>query len=78
MPNSFTQRFFDMPNFETQDIRNVALIGHAGCGKTTLAEAMLYEAKAINRRGSVASSTTPTKLDCQKLTRFARKPEFGC
>jgi len=58
MPNSFTQRFFDMPNFETQDIRNVALIGHAGCGKTTLAEAMLYEAKAINRRGSVADGNT--------------------
>ncbi|MFZ4633475.1 MAG: elongation factor G [Saprospiraceae bacterium] len=47
-----------MPNFETQDIRNVALIGHAGCGKTTLAEAMLYEAKVINRRGSVAEGNT--------------------
>ncbi len=44
--------------FDTRDIRNVVLVGHAGCGKTTLAEAMLFEAGVINRRGSVADGNT--------------------
>jgi elongation factor G len=39
-------------------IRNVALIGHRGCGKTSLHEAMLYEAGAVSRLGSVAAGTT--------------------
>jgi elongation factor G len=39
-------------------IRNVALIGHRGCGKTSLHEAMLFEAGAVNRLGSVADGTT--------------------
>ena len=39
-------------------IRNVALIGHRGCGKTSLHEAMLFEAGAVNRLGTVADCST--------------------
>ena len=39
-------------------IRNVALIGHRGCGKTSLHEALLYEAGAINRLGNVGDGST--------------------
>jgi elongation factor G len=39
-------------------IRNVALIGHRGCGKTSLHEAMLFEAGAVQRLGTVADGTT--------------------
>jgi elongation factor G len=44
--------------YETKDIRNVALLGHPGCGKTTLAEAMLFEADAIKRRGTIEDKST--------------------
>ena len=44
--------------YRTNEIRNIALIGNAGCGKTTLAEAMLYEGGVINRRGEVSAKTT--------------------
>jgi elongation factor G len=39
-------------------IRNVALVGHRGCGKTSLHEAMLFEAGAVKRLGAVADGTT--------------------
>jgi len=39
-------------------IRNVALVGHRGCGKTSLHEAMLFEAGAVKRLGTVADGTT--------------------
>lgn len=45
-------------SFDTKDIRNVALLGHSGCGKTTFAECMLFEAGAISRRGSVEEGNT--------------------
>ena len=44
-------------SFETKNIRNVVLLGHSGCGKTTYAEAMLFEAGSISRRGSVDDRT---------------------
>lgn len=44
--------------FETNNIRNVTLLGHSGCGKTSLAECMLFEAKATNRIGTVESKST--------------------
>ncbi|MFW6157500.1 MAG: elongation factor G [Balneolaceae bacterium] len=47
-----------MNAYQPERIRNVVLLGHANSGKTTLAESMLYEAKAIRRRGSVPERNT--------------------
>ena len=44
--------------YETKNIRNVVLLGHPGCGKTTFAETMLFETGAISRRGSVQENNT--------------------
>lgn len=45
-------------NFDTNHVKNIALLGHAGCGKTTLSESMLFEAGFIKRRGSVEEKNT--------------------
>lgn len=47
-----------MPEFDTSHVKNIVLLGHAGSGKTTLAECMLYEAGIINRRGSIQERNT--------------------
>ena len=47
-----------MKSFDSKNIKNVVLLGHAGCGKTTMAEAMLFEAGVINRRGTVEDGNT--------------------
>ena len=47
-----------MAAFTTDKIRNIVLVGHSGSGKTTFAETMLFEAKAISRRGTVADGNT--------------------
>ena len=47
-----------MKEYTTKDIRNVVLLGATKSGKTTLAEAMLYEGKVIDRRGTVEDKNT--------------------
>ena len=47
-----------MKEFKTNEIRNIALIGAAKSGKTTLAENMLFEGKVINRKGSTEEKNT--------------------
>ena len=47
-----------MAEFDTSHVKNIVLLGHAGSGKTTLAECMLFEAGIINRRGSIAERNT--------------------
>src|ERR1700761_4620385 len=48
---------------EPGKIRNVAIVGHRGTGKTSLAEAMLFQAGAINRLGAVEAGTTVCDWD---------------
>ena len=47
-----------MADFDTSHVKNIVMLGHAGSGKTTLAECMLFEAGLITRRGSVAEKNT--------------------
>ena len=53
----------------SKNIRNVAIIGHSGEGKTTLCEAMLFNGGAIDRMGSVAAGTTVMDYDEQEKTK---------
>ena len=48
---------------EPGKIRNVAVVGHRGTGKTSLVEAMLFQAGAINRLGTVEAGTTVSDWD---------------
>ncbi|MCS7007207.1 MAG: elongation factor G, partial [Thermoleophilia bacterium] len=48
---------------EPAKIRNIAVVGHRGTGKTSLVEALLYQSGAINRLGTVEAGTTVTDFD---------------
>ncbi|MBR0112723.1 MAG: elongation factor G [Clostridia bacterium] len=60
-----------MKTYSAKDIRNVAIAGHSGKGKTTLAEAMLYLAKATERLGRVADGNTVLDFDAEEKRRKA-------
>ena len=51
------------------NIRNVALVGHSGSGKTQLASAMLFDAAMVNRLGTVDDGTTVTDFDEEEIAR---------
>src|SRR6266446_3299879 len=58
-----------MAKYRVEDIRNVALVGHGAAGKTTVADALLYKAKAVDRRGSVDEGTSVSDYDDEEKKR---------
>lgn len=58
-----------MAAFNTKQIRNLALLGHGGCGKTSVAEAMLYVTGAIDRLGNVTQGNTACDYDSEERAR---------
>ncbi|HXD19909.1 MAG TPA: elongation factor G [Vicinamibacterales bacterium] len=58
-----------MKVYDAAAIRNVAVVGHGGCGKTQLVSAMLFAAGAVNRLGKVDEGTTVTDFDEEEIAR---------
>ena len=58
-----------MKVYDAPTLRNVALVGHSGAGKTQLVSAMLYDAGAVNRFGRVDEGTTVTDYDDEEIAR---------
>ncbi len=58
-----------MANFTTEHLRNIVLIGHGSSGKTTLAEAMLFDTGVLSRRGRVEDGTTVADWDEEAIRR---------
>ena len=58
-----------MKTYNIDKIRNVALVGHSNCGKTTLTEALLYVTKVTNRMGKVEDGNTVSDFDKEEKDR---------
>jgi len=58
-----------MKVYDAPSIRNVALVGHSGAGKTQLTSALLFDAGAVNRFGRVDEGTTVTDYDEEEIIR---------
>lgn len=58
-----------MKGYTTNKIRNLALVGHSGCGKTSLTEALLYKTGVTNRLGRVEDGNTVSDFDKEEMAR---------
>jgi elongation factor G len=55
--------------YEAPNIRNVAVVGHGGCGKTSVVSALLFSIGAVNRLGRIEDGTTITDFDPDEIER---------
>lgn len=55
--------------YKTQDVRNIVILGHGGCGKTTLVEAMAYVTGITKRQGRVEDGNTISDYDKEEIKR---------
>lgn len=58
-----------MKEYTTQQLRNIALIGHGSCGKTIFTETSLFLSKATTRRGTIEDGSTVTDFDEEEIRR---------
>ena len=58
-----------MKEYFAKDIRNIGLVGHSGEGKTTLTEAMMYNAGVLDRMGKVEDGNTASDFDQEEINR---------
>ncbi len=56
-------------SYQTDKIRNVVLLGHSGCGKTSLAEAMLFDTGATTRLGRIEDGNTVSDYEAEETSR---------
>ena len=56
-------------SYTAKDIRNIALLGHGGDGKTILAENMLFLSKGTDRMGKIADGNTVSDFDAEETKR---------
>ena len=60
-----------MKQYDAKKILNIALAGHSGCGKTSVAESILYMAKVSDRLGKIADGNTTLDFDSEEIKRQA-------
>jgi len=58
-----------VPQYQTSDIRNLAIVGHRGCGKTVLAEALLFSTGMKNRMGQITQGSTTCDFTAEETER---------
>ena len=58
-----------MKNYETKDIRNIAVLGHGSSGKTTLADAIIYSCGEVEKIGNIAEGNTVMDFDAEEKKR---------
>ncbi len=61
--------FLEVNVANIEDIRNIVILGHGGCGKTTLAESILHKTGAVNRLGTVEEKSTTSDYDDEEKDR---------